>query len=333
VIGALEVWDELIATGAPQKGLFRRRVLPRSSRDIFLATSHPSLERMLVFRVNPDAFDAITDMPSTRVIRTSLVNIDDAHTELRVSLAAPEMLRVFATFVEDVATYASVEPDDRGVLRAFTTRFAHWRRLLAGEATGGLSRDRAQGLWGELWVLKNVVLVEHPELAVDFWTGADADDKDFRLPTVAVEVKTTRADAPHVMRINGEHQLEHPSGGGGLLLAVLEVESHEQGAGETLNDSVASIRSLLAGAAVLRFDEKLLSYGYADAERALYEDLRYSLRQSAWHLVEPGFPRLTSEVLPEGIGRVTYLLSTDACAPWRIDQARLHELMTTKDRQ
>jgi hypothetical protein len=242
-----------------------------------------------------------------------------------VSLVAPEILRVFATFVEDVAMSAAAENDDAGAIRAFAARFAHWRRLLAGEPRGGLSQAEAQGLWGELWILRQVL---HPTLgdeAVDAWTGQDRDAKDFRWRDVSVEVKTTRADAPHLVRINGEHQLEDD--GEVLVLAVLDVDSHQQGGGETLNDAVRDSRALMAGARLQTLDEKLVDYGYFDADRDLYESRRYVLRRTLWHKVDPGFPRLVSGDLPEGVGRVTYLLSIDAAAAWRINDDGLASLL------
>jgi hypothetical protein len=106
-----------------------------------------------------------------------------------------------------------------------------------------------------------------------------------------------------------------------LLLTILDVDSHRQGAGETLNEAVASVRSLLAGPALIRFDEKLAAYGYSDGDADLYTEVKHALRANSWYRVIEGFPRITSDLLPGGVGRVTYLLSVDACTPWRITEA------------
>jgi hypothetical protein len=190
-----------------------------------------------------------------------------------------------------------------------------------------LSREDAQGLWGELWILRHILHRAWGDAAVEAWTGCDRDEKDFRRSALTIEVKTTRADAPHAVRINGEHQLEDPDEGVTLLLVVLEVESHQQGAGETLNDAVSLSRGLMSGPALIQLDEKLAAYGYFDSDKELYTGMRYGLREKLWHRVEPGFPRLTTADLPEGVGRVTYLLSTDAAAPWRIKDDELSSLM------
>lgn len=333
MIDALAVWEELSASAPAQPGIVRRRVLPESERDLFLAVAHPSLERMLILGVLSSATGSAGTLPSTRGVSTSLIHVDDSHAEVRVGLAAPEILRVFATFVEDVAILAAGEPNDEGAIRAFTTRFAHWRRLLAAEPRGGLSRDASQGLWGELWVLRHSLLPAWGDEAVDAWTGADRDEKDFRRGAVTIEVKSTRADAPHAVRINGEHQLEDPGHGVTLLLAVLDVDSHRQGAGETLNEAVTSARQLLAGPALIALDEKLAAYGYSDSDADLYSEVRHALREVLWYRVVAGFPRITSAQLPDGVGRVTYLLSTDACTPWRITDVDLDQVLTPGDAQ
>lgn len=327
MIDALAVWDELIASAPGQPGVVKRRLLPTSERDIFLAVAHPSHERLLILSVVPSASGIAGVLPSTRGVRTSVIPIDESKCEIRVALAAPEMLRVFATFVEDVATSAAAETSDDGAVRAFATRFAHWRRLLAGEPRGGLSRDEAQGLWGELWVLEHALHSAWDDAVVDAWTGCDKDAKDFRRGDVTIEVKTTRADAPHAVRINGERQLEDPGGGVALLLAILDVEGHLDGAGTTLNEAVGAVRQLISGPALTGFDEKLAAYGYVDADSDLYESRRYVLRNILWHKVEEGFPRLTSHDLPDGVGRITYLLSMDAAAPWQIADSELDELV------
>ena len=170
----------------------------------------------------------------------------------------------------------------------------------------------------------------HPswgDAAVDAWTGCDRDAKDFRRLSLAVEVKATRSDAPHAVRINGEHQLENPGENVTLLLAVLDVDSHQQGAGETLSAAVAETRRLVSGPALGQLDEKLRAYGHLDSHNDVYESRRYELRRMLWHRIESGFPRLTEADLPDGVGRVTYLLSTDAAAPWRIDDDELAELI------
>jgi Putative PD-(D/E)XK family member, (DUF4420) len=327
VIDALTVWDELVASAPQQTGIVRRRLAPESGRDIFLAVAHPSVERMLILAVSSSSLPSARDLPSTRGVRTTVVPIDDSRTEVRVSLASAEILRVFATFVEDVAASAATEDNDAGALRAFATRFAHWRHLLAGEPRAGLTKDEAQGLWGELWVLRHVLHDAWGGAVVDAWTGSDRDAKDFRLGALTVEVKTTRADAPHAVRINGEHQLEDPGEGVALLLAVLDVEAHQQGIGETLNEAVSATRKLASGTTLAQLDEKLATYGYLDGDRELYEERRYVLRSALWYRVEPGFPRLTGADLPDGVGRVTYLLSTDAASPWRLGEDDLSQLI------
>jgi hypothetical protein len=328
VIDALQLWSEIATASPGQPGVVRRRILPDSSRDIYLAVAQPAQEQMLILRISPPAAPDAALLPSTKAIRIAVLEIDDRHSEIRVSLLSSDMLRVFASFVEDVATFAGRESSDEGAIAAFVARFALWRRLLAGEARGGLSREEAQGLWAEMWILGNVLQPIWAGGAVRAWTGYDRDDKDFRSGHVAVEVKSTRADAPHAVRIHSAGQLDAGDAAVTLLLAVLEVDAHEHGAGETLNDSVARTRRLVGAASAETLDRKLETYGYHDADLDLYAGMRFTLSDVRWFRVETPFPRIVPEMLPDGVGRVTYLVSVDACAPWRIDDGQLGELLS-----
>jgi hypothetical protein len=200
---------------------------------------------MLILKVAIAAEPDPDLLPSTKAIRSTVVHVDEMHSEVRVALTSPEMLRVFAAFTEDVAACAGRESTDNAAVAALIARFAHWRRMLAGESHGGLSRDEAQGLWAEMWVLRSVLHPAWDRGAVKSWTGYDRDDKDFRWGRLAIEVKSTRANALPAVNINGERQLDPGSADVTLLLAVLEVDAHEHGAGETLNDAVAATRGAM----------------------------------------------------------------------------------------
>jgi hypothetical protein len=197
-------------------------------------------------------------------------------------------------------------------------RFGHWKRLLSGAALEGLGPNESQALWGELWVMRNLL---HPRIgsaAVTGWTGPERADRDFLFGDVAVEVKTTRGDRPAVATITSERQLDS-SALGTLLLVALGVEVIPGGLGETLNEMVDQLRSIVGPSMRAELDDRLHAYGYADVHREKYSVTRYALREMRLYAVEEGFPRITEASLPPGVGRVTYQLALDACDPWRID--------------
>jgi hypothetical protein len=322
-------WDQLLGSDPGSPGILRRRMFPDSAVDVFLGIAWPSRSRLLVLQVDNGVLDVLGDPVSTRAVRTSVIEVGDNRSEIRLELAAPDMLDVFVPFVEDVAECAAAERDDQGAVRALRDRFDRWRLLLAGLPASALGPSEAQGFWGELWVLRNVLQPRRRESTPDFWTAGDPDEKDFRLDEVSVEVKTTRMGHPQVVRINGENQLDAPGAGGAVLLVIIEADVHEGGTGETLNEAVRSARDLFTGTAGARLEDRLLQRGYRDSDDAAYHSTHYAVRNVFWHEVAEGFPRITAGDLPIGVGDVRYLLSVDACAAWRIDEERLGALLGT----
>jgi hypothetical protein len=313
-----EIWRDLTAERPAAPGVVRRRVLPASDRDIFLAVVHPSRHPMLILRVDRTALKALTVVPSTRAVQTQIVDIDDAVSEIRVQLIAPEASRVFAPFVEDVAACVAARPDDGSAVDSLVDRFEHWRRLLSGAGAEGLGAEAAQGLWGELWVLRHLLHPVWSDDVVDAWTGPDRDDNDFRHHKAAVEVKTTRADNPETVRVDSERQLDNPAGTT-LILIALSVDAHRHGAGESLPAMVDACRALIGHRKGPAFQDRLLAWGYTDTDRTQYDDRHYTLRSLEVFKVDDGFPRITESLLPTGIGSVNYRLALDACRSWLID--------------
>lgn len=199
--------------------------------------------------------------------------------------------------------------------------------MLAGLPGSALAPNEAQGLWGELFIIRSVLQPTWRDAVPEAWTAGAFDEKDFRHGPVAIEVKATRAGHPEAVRINGEHQLESPSDVGTLLLVVVEADVHEGGTGETLTEAVAAVRALFTGPAATKFEDRLSQRRYSDSDEPAYRSTRYSARTVLWYEVTATFPRLTATDLPPGVGDVHYLLSLDACSSWLLDQSRLGMLL------
>jgi hypothetical protein len=277
---------------------------------------------MMILTVSANVLTKVPDLPSTRAVRTVAVELPDDTIELRLELQVPGAASVFTPFVEDVASAVTSAPDDEAGVLALIERFLYWRRLLSGEITEGLGAEAAQGLWGELWVLRYTLHPIWGDEVVASWTGPEGDDNDFRRGRYAVEVKTLRGDRPAMARITSERQLDNPAGTTLFLIAVL-VDRHRHGAGESLPEMVGACLDIVTGPRVADLRDRLLAWGYSDAHRGRYEETRYSIRAIRAFRVDDGFPRLTESVLPDGVGSVSYNLSLDACATWAVDATDL----------
>jgi hypothetical protein len=315
-----DLWTLLEQAQPEGAGLIRRRVREESSRNLFIGVTVPDRFRAVVISVEPEAASIVIEPPSTRALRTTLEpGMDPGLVDIKVVLTVPDMARVFSPFVDDVLDAVAPATSDEDAVRILLTRFSYWKNLLSGSGAEGMSKEKQQGLYGELWCLNNLLLPEVGSASVTTWTGPDRDDRDFQQGTVGIEVKTTIQDNPPVVRISNERQLDArplPT----LYLTAMTLDALPEGSGETLNGLVDQIRDQLMNTPHLPvFVDKLLSYGYSEVHRAIYERPHYTLRQLFCFQVGLGFPRVTESDLPEGVGRVTYHLSLNALDPWRVD--------------
>ena len=133
---------------------------------------HPGGRRVFILRVPPGALSPVRDTPpSTRAVTTRVIDLDPEVAEVRLELLEPQASVVFTPFIEDVADWVARAHDDDAAVSALVERFAYWRVLLSGALTEGLAAEAAQGLWGELWVMRNLLRRSWGQDCAAAWTG------------------------------------------------------------------------------------------------------------------------------------------------------------------
>jgi hypothetical protein len=243
-----------------------------------------------------------------------------------VSIAArsPDYNEVFAWLADDIVGSLAGRKDPDVVIDTAAARLAHWQRFLERSSPEGLSPELQAGLFGELWFLREHVVASVGTLqAVEAWRGPLRNVQDFQQGAWAVEVKTTRQAAPASVRISGERQLQ--STGLDLLGLVVIALEPRSGGEPTLVNAIADVRALLGLETAARrlFDDLLISAGYVDDQAHLYGNVSYAIRWASAAVVADGFPRLTEDDLPAGIGDVFYGISIDALKPFRVEFGEL----------
>ncbi|RKI15396.1 PD-(D/E)XK motif protein [Corallococcus sp. AB030] len=153
------------------------------------------------------------------------------------------------------------------------------------------------GLFGELWVLSNVLFPSLGTRACHLWSGPLGERHDFAGDAVHIEVKTTtKADERH--EISRLDQLRAPAGKR-LLLASVLLERSIAGVATiaTLADEII-MKLGVDGRAIDVFETKLKSLGWHDDLRQSGSLLRFNLRDAHVFVVEGGFPRLPDDYMP-----------------------------------
>lgn len=305
-------WEALEA-GPAIGGSTRLRLHPATPHDLFLSVVKPGLRRRLVLDL-PSVPDWVAERArDSRGVRVAVEDADGGARALVVELADRLFEPVFDPLVNDIAAAAVREPSAEGAAVALLTRLDFWRSLLRDLDADGMSRTRRQGLVGELHCLEHLLLglggVPATD-AVSAWTGPLAANQDFQFPGGAVEVKATVAKKPSTLMITNERELD-ATGVGNLLLVAVELDERRGGTGKSLRTIVEQLCHALADpVAAQTFDERVAAYGYLPGQEHLYDEPRYTVRETAaWH-VRDVFPRILESELRTGVGDVAYKIVT-----------------------
>ena len=323
-------WRELDAEA--RRGTARRRLIPSSRHDLFLAVRHPPGLRMLTMRLPPDQplaalARAVDRLPSTAALELEIVTLSDGARELQLSLADTVLLDVFDAMIDDVATTVAAVPVAPTAAAGFVERVAQWVHLLQSVGDDGLGDRRRRGLFGELHVLARLLRVGvEPHAAVSAWTAPDGTNQDFQLSRLAIEVKTSASARGDVLHIASERQLD-ADGTGTLLLTRLLVDERRGGDGSSLNALVDAVRALMADSGTrARFDQKLVRSGYLRHHAHRYDEPRYSIRSETTWRVEQDFPRITAADLRSGVSECSYSVNTTGLDHLTVDTAEFDDL-------
>lgn len=326
-----EVWrhleEDTRISDAP--GRVQRRILPDGQWNFFLGLETPPRNRMLILRVASSSISQLPDFSDSRGLKVRMEGIDVTNdaTEVVLTLTDSQHEDLFDLLVQDLVEVAEQYNEERKGLVRFLARLSEWQHLFRQLGLRGLSREVQQGLWGELWVLREVIApVIGVERAVEGWRGPMGADQDFQLGSVCIEVKTSTAATLDRLTISGEQQLEVPADVV-LLLFGLSLDDRA-GHGETLPDMIESLRTAAKQSGCLHLvDLRLALCGYDREDSNLYSDVGYSIRSLHPFRVEEGFPRIVSSGLQSGVSNVRYIVSTASCENYRMQMQQPSKLL------
>jgi Putative PD-(D/E)XK family member, (DUF4420) len=312
-------------------GYLTRRIFPEVKYDIYLAIEKPSNTRLLMLRFSSGCLDRKIIYPSSSsftVNRIVLPQDGKDYGTLQLVLTNPRDQDIFTTLVQDIVNVLSLIPEGKAAVSAFIVRLKRWQSFLEKHNPEGLSTIAQQGLYGELWFLRQLVL---PYLGLfsgtRSWTGPRATQQDFQFSGCAVEVKTTSAKQHQKLTIASERQLDD-TGTGTIVLLHLSLDVR-QGQGETLPAIVANIRALVADDTLAKdeLENCLFEVGYLDIHASRYEETAYSIREYNYFKVENDFPRIIESDLRNGVGDVRYTISVAECKRFSIPASEVITLI------
>lgn len=318
-----QIWQQLEHDApADQTGRIQRLLSPDAAVELLatvqLRSRGAGSRRALELLVATSALDEAAIPAPTELVDVLAEPRPPDQTAIVLALDDAGASELFAALCTDVARITSEAADDHAAVIAFCGRFERWRRMLKGGGRG-LSPHRQRGLYAELLTLEELLapLVGLDE-AILAWMGPDGAPRDFEIDNFGVEAKSSAANEPQIVTINGERQLDD-SGLRGLVLVHVSLEVLRDGL-QTLPRLVARLRGAVSNrpaAGVL--EERLTLSGYHDLHAPQYRRTGYAVRRTSLFSVDGAFPRIVEVDLPDAIGNVRYSLAIDACRQSEID--------------
>lgn len=325
-----QTWKQLDTADDRGSAVTVLRLLPESNFNVFAALDGSSGHRLLLLKGNLPHDRAPVQLPSGRGFNVSLsrspADPEGGHC-LHFALTDRAHAEIFDVVANDILRHIQQSHDAVSAFSAFLLRITEWQAFLNQLPQSGLGEASQQGLFAEIWFLRDHLLAHMPPLAaVSSWAGPKALAKDFQFAGFAIEVKTTVTKQHSRFAVSNEMQLD--TGGVGRLFVFGVLMERLLAGGTSLPEMLASARAMLSedAEAFAKFSELLLLAGYVETEAAKYT-IRYSVRSHGFYEVRDDFPRIVEADIRSGVGDVRYSISVAECEPYRVDESVVHDLI------
>ena len=332
-----EIWDNLALATSGIVGLDRRLLDVEAPVGVYACVFWPGGQPGLLVEGEGTVRPTGGRLPKCRGVKLvhETLGSNPDRTSVRILLEEPRLRDIFAILAIDLLDVARSQSTSELALRRCIDRISMWQGLFERLPADGLSDEAQRGLFGELWVLENLMLevLDLPE-AVEAWRGPDPGNQDFVRLGVAIEVKTTLAKRHSRLPIANEKQLDEVPHS---ILYLANVRLDESAAaGRNLNDLVGNCRQLVASDlyAARLLDDCLLKAGYLDVHANLYQERCWQVSGCRFFHVHDHFPRLTEANVPPGVGDIKYSVIADDLSQYecqRSDVAKSLEETTNGD--
>lgn len=260
----------------------------------------------------------LKQIPSTQCIRISNKVYKNGEIYLTFSIVEQTKEKLFVRLCYDILEASMIARTHAEAVCLLIKRFDAWRKMFDNCSKVELSKEKIQGLCGELLYFSYELKTNEPQKVVAAWRGPCRADQDFTFDDYWTEVKTVKWSTTKV-QISSLEQLAVEQPG---ILAVYKLEDGDESLGMTftLFSLVQEIEGVLANfpSAVLAFHEKL-SLLNVDIEMPVYKTTAFVLKEIVFYEVKDGFPRLTPELRKRGIVTAEYSISLEFIESFRKD--------------
>jgi hypothetical protein len=229
----------------------------------------------------------------------------------------------FSTIIKSVAHNTSGF-NGKKLLEEVSKEVLSWADFLR-PSRRGLTRSELIGLWGELYILSEILTQTYSiDDSVRFWIGPEGKKQDFTLNNLAIETKTTLSGDGDSIRISSLDQLNKITEE--LFLMHVFINLSDSSSGNCLKNMYEDLLKKIGDDTHLKniFEVKISTlYGKATIDQLdeRFDFIKYDLYQ-----VSEDFPKITFENTSVAITRARYSINTAALLPFKVEQ-ELSELL------
>ena len=303
-----DYWKDFEINDALKTGVVLKRFSPDIMPDCFVAMRMPEKVKSIAFRLSKTNVD-VSALNDLKDITTETLP-DETQPDkmlLLICLVDNSLSSIFAVLCEDLFNSVSDVRKEKELVKSLQNRFLKWKELFELARSPGLSPEKQIGLFGELFLLKEL-FVETGNFAecLNIWVGPDTGIRDFEKNNNAIEVKTTQTHNHQKIKISSERQLDTTLLEN-LFLFHLSLEKRN-GNENSLNKIVSELFSIIDDNKLLSnvLKRKLISVGYFKHHESCYENISYLIRGEDFYKVTEHFPRIEEKDLMKGVGDVKY---------------------------
>lgn len=219
---------------------------------------------------------------------------------------------VFYSFCSNLLEAIEGTTNESDALSKLKVRYIIWKSLFKKEPTENVPLEAVQGLFGELYFMKNYMFETYSiPSSVRAWSGPEALSKDYAIGANWYEVKTIGANSSSI-HISSAAQLSSDAPGH-LVIVRVEKMSNEFSNGESsILELFESILQAISDETVENiFSSKVASYGISISDSAF--SVKFDVKSLNLYSVTDGFPRIRLEDVPHPeITNVSYDISIAA---------------------
>ncbi|WP_201522924.1 PD-(D/E)XK motif protein [Aliarcobacter butzleri] len=226
---------------------------------------------------------------------------------------------LFESLCTDLVSDACDTDSPNKCIDKFFYKLHIWKDFFKNISIKTLTKNSAQGLFGELYFINNLTKYDFDLTEViKNWTGPSGEEYDFKMEKASVEIKTTKTRTS-IVTISNLMQLDNAKCENLFLVRFgVELQTIKSSNSLSLPRIIDEIRQKTVDTLILRiFDQKLIALGYVDNS---FDDLNFIIVEKNYYEINDNFPKLTMLNIPKGIKSAKYTLDLDFCNEFLINE-------------